>query len=52
MKVNENGIIRDMTEEEIKAFEESTPEFFLTAEERLEAMEEALLELAEVMLDG
>jgi len=52
MKVNENGIIRDMTEEEIKASEENKFEILPTAEERLEAMEEALLELAGVMLDG
>lgn len=48
MKICENGIIREMTHEEIAEFEamaaeQPAPE--PTAEERLAALEEAMLEL-------
>lgn len=52
MKIDDNGRIREMTDEEIKAFESEKVELTPTAEERLEAMEEAFLELAEVLLNG
>lgn len=48
MKICENGIIREMTPEEIAEFEAlaaGTPEAEPTAEERLAALEEAMLEL-------
>ena len=55
MKICENGIIRDMTPEEIAeygalAHEAPMPE--PTAEERLEALESALLELMGVTPNG
>ena len=55
MRILDNGIYRDATEEEIKeaegrADEVITPE--ITPEERIEALEAALLELAEVVLNG
>lgn len=48
MKINENDIIREMTAEEIAEFEalaSEMPEPEPTAEERLAALEEAMLEL-------
>lgn len=55
MRVCENGIIREMTPEEIAEYEalakaEPMPE--PTAEERLEALEGAMLELMGVELNG
>lgn len=57
MKINDNGVTRDMTAEEVAEWEamaanapteEPTP----TAEDRLAALEEAMLELAEVIAGG
>lgn len=48
MKIYENGIIREMTPEEIAEFEvlaSEMPKPEPTAEERLAALEEAMLEL-------
>lgn len=48
MKICENGIIREMTAEEIAEMEAmagEVPEAEPTAEERLEALEEAMLEM-------
>ena len=48
MKICENGIIREMTPEEIaelEALAAEQPEAEPTAEERLAALEEAMLEL-------
>ena len=48
MKICENGIIREMTPEEIAELERlqaEMPEPEPTAEERLSALEEAMLEL-------
>lgn len=55
MRICENGIIRDMTPEEIAEYEalakaEPMPE--PTAEERLEALESAVLEMMGVVTDG
>ena len=52
MKIDDNGRIREMTEEEINAYETEKVAILPTAEERIEAMEEAFLELAEVLLNG
>ena len=53
MRVYDNGIYRDMTEEEI-ASHASVPqnETEITSEERIEALEAAILELAEVLFNG
>ena len=54
MKKDVNGVIVDMTEEEIKKFEEEiaqTIELPPTESERLDALEGALLELAEVLFN-
>lgn len=48
MKICENGIIREMTPEEIAAYEALAQEALHmppTAEERLEALESAVLEM-------
>ena len=47
MKICENGIIREMTPEEIAEFEALAHDATMppTAEERLEALEAAMLEL-------
>ena len=55
MKICENGTIREMTPEEVAEFEalahlQPMPE--PTAEERLEALENAMLELMGVELNG
>ena len=55
MRIYENGIYRDMTAEEIAAWEEMKEQQALsepTIEERLEAAEAAILELAEVVANG
>ena len=53
MKIYDNGIYREMTAEEI-ANSAGVPEVKseITAEERIEALEAAILELAEVVLNG
>lgn len=54
MKVCENGIIRDMTPEEIAEYEALAQEAPMppTAEERLEALESAVLEMMGVTTNG
>ena len=53
MRIYDNGIYRDMTAEEV-ANSMDVPEVKkeITAEERIEALESAILELAEVILGG
>ena len=53
MKIYDNGIYRDMTAEELQSTGD-VPEVEeeITAEERIEALEAAILELAEVVLNG
>lgn len=55
MRICENGVIRDMTPEEIaelQSLADNQPTQEPTAEERLEAVESALLELMGVDVDG
>ena len=53
MKICENGIVREMTDEEIQRHNELEQcEQPITAEERIEALEAALLELMGVVLNG
>ena len=55
MRVCENGIIREMTPEEIAELEALAQEEPLpppTAEERLDALESAMLEMMGVVTDG
>ena len=55
MKVCENGIIREMTPEEVAEFEALAQEAPMpepTAEERLEAIEAAVLEMLGVTTNG
>ena len=55
MKICENGIIREMTPEEIAELEALAQDEPLpppTAEERLEALESAMLELMGVLPNG
>ena len=55
MKKNVNGVVMDMTEEEIKAYEEwaaKIADMPPTESERIEALESALLELAGVLYNG
>lgn len=55
MKVCENGIIREMTTEEVAEYEALAQEAQIpvpTAEERLDALESAMLELMGVVTDG
>lgn len=53
MKIYDNGIYREMTEEEF-ALNVNLPEgkTEITDAERIEALEAAVLELAEVVLNG
>lgn len=55
MKKYENGVLREMTAEEIaelQAVQMAQPIVSPTAEERMEALEAAILELAEVIANG
>lgn len=52
MKKDVNGVIVEMTEEEIEAIKAEVVEMPPTEAERIEAMENALLELAEVIVNG
>lgn len=55
MQIIDNGVIRELTPEEIaelKAMQMEQPIAEPTAEERMEALEAAILELAEVMFNG
>ena len=54
-KICENGVIRDMTTEEIAEYEalaQDAPVQPPTAEERLEALESVVLEILGVKTDG
>ena len=53
MRILENGIYRDATAEEIQSSAD-VPQLAaeITAEERIEALEAAILELAGVILNG
>ncbi len=55
MRILENGIYRDATKEELAEAASRVEEVLtqpITAEERIEALESAMLELAEVLLNG
>lgn len=52
MKKDVNGVIVEMTEEEIEALKAEVDEMPPTDAERIEALENALLELAEVLVNG
>lgn len=55
MRILENGVYRDATAEEIKEAESRADEALtppITEADRIEALEAALLELAEVVLNG
>lgn len=54
MRICENGIYRDATEQEIAERNIDLPsvEAVITSEERIEALEAALLELMGVVLNG
>lgn len=55
MKKNVNGVIMDMTEEEIEqfnSFKVLAMDVQPTSEERLEALENAFVELVGVVLNG
>ncbi len=51
MKKDVNGVIVEMTEEEIEEIEKEVIEIPITEAERLEALESAFLELAEVLFN-
>lgn len=52
-RIYDNGIYRDMTEEEIKSNADVPQvETEITDTERIEALEAAFMELAEVVLNG
>ena len=46
MKINENGITREMTEEEVKSFESQECNAAVPDDTRLDEIEAALMELA------
>ena len=46
MKINDNGITRDMTEEEVKSFESQECDAAVPDDTRLDEIEAALMELA------
>ena len=53
MRIYDNGIYRDMTEEEIARYANVPQiETEITESERLDALEAAFMELAEVVLNG
>ena len=55
MRILENGIYRDATKEELAEAENRVVEASkqpITPEERIEALEAAILEMAEVVLNG
>ena len=52
MKKDVNGKIVEMTEDEIKALNEENVDMPPTEEERLEALESALMELVGVIING
>ncbi|MBQ4160531.1 MAG: hypothetical protein IJD83_06320 [Clostridia bacterium] len=52
-RIYDNGIYRDMTAEEIQSSADAPEmEAEVSPEERIEALEAAVLELAEVVLNG
>lgn len=52
MKINDNGITRDMTAKEIKAFESREIPPAVTDDTRLDEIEAALMELAALVGGG
>lgn len=55
MRMLENGIYRDATKEELAEAASRVEEILeqpITAEERIEALEAAMLEMAEVLFNG
>ena len=55
MRILENGIYRDATKEELAEAASRAEEALtqpITAEERIEALEAAMLEMAEVLFNG
>lgn len=52
MKKDVNGFIIDMTEEEIEIMMDKDIEVMPTEEERINALENALIELVGVVIDG
>lgn len=52
MKKDVNGVIVEMTAEEIEAMKAEIVEIPPTEAERIEALENAILELAEVLVNG
>lgn len=55
MKINDNGIIRDMTDEELAELERmkaEMPEQPPTPEERMDEIEAAMIELAALIAGG
>ena len=56
MRICDNGICRDATQQEIEELQNKAELEFaeteITAEARIEALEAAILELAEVVLNG
>lgn len=55
MKINDNGIVRDLTEKEIAEMEHMAAEFPApepTAEDRMNEIEAALIELASMLAGG
>ena len=55
MRICENGICRDATKEELAEAVKRVAEAFeqpITSDERIEALEAAFMELAEVVLNG
>ena len=51
-RIYDNGIYRDMTAEEVANSMAVPEEKEITAEERIEALEAAMLEMAEVLFNG
>lgn len=52
MKINDNGITRDMTEEEVKAFKSQECLEDVPKDTRLDEIEAALMELAALVGGG
>lgn len=52
MKINVNGVIREMTADEMKRMAAETPPPEPTPEERMDEIEAALIELAAMLTGG
>ena len=56
MKININGVVREMTDDEVKEFEhmsaEETPEPVSETDRRMDEIEAALIELAAMLTGG